>query len=281
MALDLTATGLKLTELYLLTLAGNLTLPLTSYSSALTYDSITFNPAPLRRSEAQYAANLQVDRMDVELGIVGLTIGGNLVSIPSAVRRGLFRNARVRVLLVDPVALSGHYTIFDGYVAEGVSYTEGILSLKVSSVLDRLQERFPKLIYSEQCQHRLYDTRCGLVRGDWQESGIVLTGSSKSVIKSTVFQASSHAAPYWFRGSLTFTSGANDGQSVTILNHRDGEVDLLLPCWETPAIGDTFTVLPGCDHLGTTCQDKFDNYDHFFGFEYIPRPEVLQSDLRS
>jgi hypothetical protein len=39
------------------------------------------------------------------------------------------------------------------------------------------------------------------------------------------------------------------------------------------AIGDTFQLLPGCDHTLATCQNIFNNLDHHGGFEFIPTPE--------
>jgi hypothetical protein len=45
--------------------------------------------------------------------------------------------------------------------------------------------------------------------------------------------------------------------------------------WLSPvAVGDTFQLLPGCDHTTATCNATFQNLDRFGGFPYIPPPEA-------
>ena len=75
--------------------------------------------------------------------------------------------------------------------------------------------------------------------------------------------------------TITGLTGANTGYSRTIANLGNGsQIGLFKAFLFTIAIGDTFTLLPGCDHTTGTCSASFQNLLRFGGFPYIPPPEV-------
>jgi uncharacterized phage protein (TIGR02218 family) len=82
------------------------------------------------------------------------------------------------------------------------------------------------------------------------------------------------ASGYFRYGILTFTGGVNDGVSADIESHQraDGAVTLIfwLPLPARPSVGDTFTIIAGCDKSFDTCKAKFDNVENFRGFPHMP-----------
>jgi hypothetical protein len=74
-------------------------------------------------------------------------------------------------------------------------------------------------------------------------------------------------------GTIIGLSGANSGLKRSIGAIVDGVVYLRVPLIWPPAIGDYFSVLPGCDHTITSCQNIFNNLIHFGGQPYVPQPE--------
>jgi hypothetical protein len=80
----------------------------------------------------------------------------------------------------------------------------------------------------------------------------------------------------WFRqGRLTWLSGANAGETATVMTDRltaDGSRALTL--WRQPgsavAVGDRFRIVAGCDKQAETCRAKFDNLLNFRGFPHLP-----------
>lgn len=79
----------------------------------------------------------------------------------------------------------------------------------------------------------------------------------------------------WYAlGTITFTSGVNNGVSRTIDSSNGGALKLRIPLFYAPATGDTFTLTAGCDHTMATCREKFDNLIHFTGCPFIPLPEL-------
>ena len=78
----------------------------------------------------------------------------------------------------------------------------------------------------------------------------------------------------YLEGTVTGASGANLGYTRTIANLGNGsQLGLLQPFLYPVAAGDSFTILPGCDHTTATCENSFNNLARFGGFPYIPPPE--------
>lgn len=64
---------------------------------------------------------------------------------------------------------------------------------------------------------------------------------------------------YYDEGLITFTSGLNNGLSMEIRAWNPNVLDLKLPMPFTIGVADTFTIIPGCNKLKTTCVKKFNN----------------------
>ncbi len=275
MAIDFTPTKLTLTEIYEITFADGAIAYFTSHDKDIIYDANTYQAIPITRGPVRYHTNLQVDKVDISFGLVGVKIGTKQLSIPEVIRRDFIRNAHVKIYIIDYITLTDTKLIFEGWVTGKISHNAGIITVGVGSLLDKLKEKFPKLIYSEFCNHQLYNSYCGLTKANYLVQDSAATNSDRQNIYSTVFAFSTQAEGYWDKGELKMTSGNNNGVSRSILKHYDGHIKLTLPFSEDIQIADTFDVWPGCDKSGQTCDEKFSNYNNFFGFEYIPKPEVL------
>lgn len=272
---DLTQPMLHLAELYKILLDDGTYLYYTSHDKNLIYKGNEYVAIPIKRSEIQYNNNLSIDKVDIEAGIVGVTVGARDLTIPQVIDRCWLERAHVWIYLVDYIYLDEDKLLFEGYVTGGIGYDQGRLILECNSVLDKLNCMFPKKIYSEDCQHTLYDTYCSLNKGDYDETGTISSVTDAFRVHSTIFLYSNHAAGYWLDGEVKFTSGDNTNVRRSIKSHGDGYVDVRVAFPDTIAVGNGITAYPGCDKKGETCEGKFDNYENFFGFEYIPKPEAL------
>jgi len=270
-----TTTGLTLAEIYVITCQDGSIARFTSHDTNITYGGNVYQAIPIRRGNVQYHSDLQVDKVEISLGLVGITIGTKVLTIPQVIRRGFLRNAHVTIYRVDYVALNSADILFDGYETEGVTFNAGVVTMVIGSLLDRLKEKFPKVVYTETCNHKLYSTYCGLSKSTYQQSGLIKAGTTTQIIYADVFLFSNKASGYWLKGEINVTSGNNSGLSKAIESHGDGYVSTMFAFPESFALSDTFLTYPGCDKTGTTCDVKFGNYDNFLGFEYIPKPEVL------
>ncbi len=88
----------------------------------------------------------------------------------------------------------------------------------------------------------------------------------------------SNTTGYFTQGTITFTSGMNQGLSrfvtqYTNPNGSGGIVTIIDALPVAPVAGDKFVIYPGCDRSQTSCRYKFFNINNFGGFPFLPAPE--------
>ncbi|HEX4499862.1 MAG TPA: DUF2163 domain-containing protein [Scandinavium sp.] len=76
---------------------------------------------------------------------------------------------------------------------------------------------------------------------------------------------------YFDFGLIKWTSGANNGLTMDVKSW-DGTnlLKLVLPMPHPIALGDTFTITPGCDKRVQTCVAKYNNVVNFRGEPFVP-----------
>lgn len=268
---------LTVTEVYKITFTDGSIAPFTPHDQPIVLGGYTYQPVPMKRSAIKYHADFQVDKVTIDVGIIGVTAGDRSWTIPQIIRRDFMRNARVQIYAVDFTNTADYRLIFDGLITGDINFNQGILSVQVGTILDRLKDKFPKVIYSELCQHTLYDSRCSINSNTFKHDSTASTGSTIKRIYSDEFLFSNHAEGYFLNGKITITDIDSDnyGVSRSIVKHGDGYIDVRL-IFVTPILaGETFSVWAGCDKTGVMCDTKFSNYVNFWGFETIPKPEIM------
>ena len=130
-------------------------------------------------------------------------------------------------------------------------------------------------VYAPDCAADLGDARCGVDLAVLGESGTVVTVSSATAFEAALAQASG-----WYDGGeLSWTGGANAGQTVAVRSWdaATGTLSLFLPALYAVQPGDAFTVRPGCDKTFATCRAKFANAVNFRGFPHVPGTDRVLS----
>jgi uncharacterized phage protein (TIGR02218 family) len=126
-------------------------------------------------------------------------------------------------------------------------------------------------VVKPSCDADLGDARCTVDIEALRESATV-----DDVTDARTFATGdlSQLADYFTFGVVTWTGGDNEGQSMEVKYQgasSDGNDFILqLKMFHPIQVGDTFTVVPGCDKIKQTCIDKFDNVLNFRGFSYVP-----------
>lgn len=274
---------LTIAEIYQITCTDGSIARFTSHDQDIVYGGNTYQAIPIKRGGITYHTDLQVDKVDITFGLVGIKVGTKEYTIPEIVRRDFLRDANVKVYSIDYVNPLPVKLRFDGFITGDITYNKSLLTLSVGSILDRLNEKFPKLIYSEYCNHKLYDAYCGLNKDTYKQSGTVLVNSTRRKIYANVFLFSNKPQGWWVRGEIKVTNEAAQNYNVSrsILVHGDGYIETMLSFPNNFTPGDTFDIWAGCDRTGVTCATKWltSNYANFLGFEYIPKPEILVNSL--
>lgn len=278
MSLDLTKTELRLTDIYEFVLSDGLGTKkyLTPYGGTYTklpkIGGNEYQTVVISRTKVGAHTDLQLDTIDVTLGILAFTVQGK--TIREAIQLGWFDNAEVIVSMVNPALVTETREIFRGTVGKGIKYNRKSAKFSVNS-LNFLKQTVPRIVYQSPCNHQLWDKYCQLNKTAYEVTGSAGAGSDQTNIYNAAFAYATHASPYYVLGEIRMTSGANAGISRTMRTHNDGNIEVYDPFDFAIAVGDTFKVYPGCDKSGQTCDEKFSNYLNFGGYEYIPRPEVM------
>ena len=265
-------------DLFTITLDPNSVSPsyayFTSWDIDLVYGGNTYLSGVLliERDSLSWETGITVSSMKVNISANSESIVFGQPFLAMAHNGGL-DGARVsldRTFMARPGDTSaGVIPLFEGTIQE-IEVTRNTASLTVSTDIILLNIQMPRNLYQPGCQHTLFDAGCGLNTSTFAVTGAVTTGSTASLINTGLSQATG----YFDQGVIDFTSGANTGVSQSILSYVAGTIYTIPPLRVVPAIGDTFTVYPGCDKQQSTCTTKFSNLANFKGFPFIPVPET-------
>ena len=127
--------------------------------------------------------------------------------------------------------------------------------------------------FTANCSWSFGDANCGKATGP-----LTVTGAATFVADLRTFTDNSRteAADYFGAGVVTFTSGANKGLAMEVYAFTAGVFTLHLGMPYPIAIGDTYSVVPGCRLRFTEdCRIKWANGPAFGGFPYVPGPDKV------
>lgn len=267
-------------DLYTITLANGTVLRWTSYEAPVRGNGLLWGLGPgIERSRCKWTVGVSVDTLTI-----GLTTDAarpcpvSGIPLLAYIRAGGFAGATVQLDRAfwgagdtQPV---GALIWFVGRVADIPEIDRYGCQLAIKSELNRLNVQVPRELFSAQCARTLYDSECSVSRSAFTTNGAATSASS---VGRTQFNTNlGQAAGYFDLGTLTFTSGQNAGISRTVKTHAaGGAITVLSPLPAAVGVGDSFSVVPGCDGLQATCTNKFNNLPHFKGQPYIPQAETV------
>lgn len=269
-----TAREFWLADLYTITLVDGTVLRYTSADVDVVTGGRTFSKSgPLiQRSRTRIAIGTAVDSLDLTLSAQSDTLLSGLPWL-QAISNGALDGATVdleRAFASAPGAdIAGTVLLFSGRVSDTTTDSLNARVI-VRSHMELLNTPLPRNLYQPPCGFSLYDTGCGVNRASYAVNSSVASGSTRQVINCALAQASG----YFNIGELVFTSGANLGVRRTVKNYTPGVVTLAYPLPKAVAVGNTFTIYPGCDKRLTTCDTKFANKARFRGTPFVPVPEA-------
>jgi len=239
----------------------------TDHDDDLAIDGVTYKAGTgFTSSEATSRFGLSVD---------GTEIAGALSDdalLESDLAAGRYDAAGVETWLVDWSDVS--LKVLTARSTLGEVKREGqAFSAELRGLADRLAQESGRL-FTARCSADLGDARC---RFDLAAAGLEGEGGVASIEATSALVATGldgFAEGIFTGGKLTWTSGANDGLSVEIKEHRVVSGHARLSLWqampEAIAPGDAFTISAGCDKRFVTCRDRFHNVINFRGFPHIP-----------
>lgn len=270
--------GYVFADLYTFTLAGGNVRRWTSASVPILCNGLLYNTGPtIKDGGTKQAVGLQVDTVEITVSADATTEMNGVPLIKFIQMRGLdgslvmiercFAASWPDMMTLGPVG--GSIIRHKGRLTD-VKTTAAQATITVSSWLELLDVDMPADVYQASCGNTLYDNRCGIDRALYAAVGAIDGASSLTVLDTNLAAASGTYA----LGSISFNSGPNTGLRRTVKVQAGGIISLVAPLIEAPAIGDGFTIWPGCNLMKTTCGDKFNNLENFRGQPFIPIPET-------
>ena len=249
-----------------LTRRDGVVLGFTDHDDDLSFDGMTFAAGTGLLAHA-------VDRStggSVDSGQVAGALSAAAIT-EADILAGRYRGALVTQWLVDWQDVAVRIVQFRARIGE-VRQGDGGFEAELLSLTDAYNRPGGRS-YLRTCECRLGDVKCGVDLGDAVYGA---SGSVSEVIdrRGVRWVDGAGLAEGWFSGGLlTWTSGANAGETVTVEADSGQGMRLLRLRLEAAfpvAAGDTFDLLAGCDKTAATCSAKFGNLVNFRGFPHIP-----------
>lgn len=163
-------------------------------------------------------------------------------------------------------------TYYRGYISS-VSFQGHIAKVRIAPLASILSRNIPKRIYRGLCTHVLYDSECKVSSTDPNFAfSVSITAISTDGLTLTVSGTGigGRAANYYDGGMLR--RGSIDRRMVLDFvdtGGNTGTCKLLLP-FPSLEVGESMTLLAGCDHAIATCRTKFANEVNYGGFPWVP-----------
>jgi uncharacterized phage protein (TIGR02218 family) len=257
-----------LAYLWKVTRRDGLVFGFTDCDRALTYGGVTYEPATgFIASAINTSAALNVDNLDVDGFFSSEAI------TEADILAGVWDNAEIRVYLCNWADLSqGVMMLRRGWLGQ-VKTGRGIFTTELRGLMQKLQQSTGEL-YSPTCRASLGDARCKMNLTAFTFTGLVATVVSRRKFTSLDL---AQADNYFEYGVVTWTAGANAGLSMEVKASlsADQSVELQLPMPYDIAVGDTFSIVAGCDRNLETCKTKFANILNYRGEPFLPGTDKI------
>ena len=259
----------------------------TTHDKALVYDGESYSPA---NSYSPGDVELSTDGSSNQMEVWGITSDD---ITESDLLLGLYEHAFVEIFLVDYTDLAIPRTVLQvGWIGQ-VRTQQDSFQADLRGLVTRLQQAIGETV-SPDCRWDLGDSRCqvdvvALTVTDTVDSvpglnaeSLSRPASSGSALEDAVVQtlinpndeficfSRPEASGHFDFGTLTWTSGDNQGLSMEVVRFDGGYFKLMEGMPYQIQVGDGFEIFPGCDKRPTTCKSKFNNFVNNGGFPHVP-----------
>jgi len=232
----------------------------TSHDVDIVLDGVTykaktgFAPTAVSTSDDMSVDNLDADGMISDESIT-----------TEDLRSGLYNNADIEVFLCNYEDLTEDIFILRrGSIGE-VNYGDNKFTAEIRGLMEAYSQKSGK-ITSKSCRTYLGSSLCKIAMSAFTETGTVT-----AVDTDGFYISNSHEADYFTYGVITWLTGLNKDTEIEVKKYSsNGYVELFLPMSHNVGIGDTFSIVAGCDGNATTCRSRFNNLTNFRGEPYTP-----------
>jgi len=231
-------------------------------------DAVKYQKQGLALSDIASASDMSVSNLELS------TLDDGSIFSRADIFGGVWKNARFLIFRYNRLDPAGGINPLMAGTFGDATILRNVIVIELRSLMQYLQQPVGN-ISTKTCRARLGDSLCTV-----DLAPFTFTGTLTQVTNNQVFRDSSRAeaAAYFAEGILTFTSGDCEGLSQKVkLFATDGTFTLSLPMFSTVAVGDTYSVLTGCQKRLEDCRDKFNNVLNFQREPHRPGVDQLTS----
>lgn len=246
---------------WLLTRLDNTVFGFTNHDQDIIFDAVTYIAhAGMTTSTNKSNSDISVDNMEADSYLESDAI------TEADIAAGLYDYASLQVFIVNYNDLTmGNLIIRTGTLGE-ITINKQQYTTEFRGMNQNLAQVSGRIV-TPLCDANLGDSRCTLSLTSYTFTGTVTTLQDNGTFFAS---ALTQAINYFNNGKLTWTSGSNNGQSIEVKEFISTQVFLSLPMAYSIALGDTFSIVAGCDKTQPTCQNVFSNLLNFRGFPAVP-----------
>lgn len=182
---------------------------------------------------------------------------------------GVYAEAKIQVYIVSwKNSRVAALPIKVGWIGDIIK-KNGTYQSDIRGIAQLLAQQFLSTT-SLECRHVFGDTKCGVLVSE-QSSAFTVN----SVQNSSEFTVTPSAeAGSYSLGEARFTGGINSGRHMEILAHSGSSIELFLPSIEPISVGDTVTLVTGCNKTYARCKE-FSNSSRFGGEPFLQTSDNL------
>lgn len=241
------------------------TIRLTRYPTDLTMSNAQVYMTGSGFDFTSYAATASMSPSAIDLegfaGFAGITRAG--------IASGVFDGARCYLFACDFLNPVEDYEPMVASILGKTTLHDDRYVIEEMALIDALNQSVGKT----------YTAACGKVFGGTEYAGcgkalgpLTVTGTLTDVDNGYTFTDAgrTEAADYFGGGVITFTSGANTGFAKEVKSFSGGMIVVYEPFYYVPAVGDSYSLIPGCRKRLEDCRDKWNNVANFGGFSFVP-----------
>ena len=226
----------------------------TSADQPIVFRDFRYDPETLTREAAKYDQEISSGSLVLSVPRVNPVAALFIPGTPAQpVTLTLYRFHRTA---------PGDVVAFPPSAVVSCEFEEAIAKLTCATVSQLLQREIPTIVLQRQCNWALYGPGCRVSPANFTDAATVSAVAGVSVILEL---PTPRPSGWYDRGFLQTESGRR-----AFIQAQAGDQFTLrfpLPGLE---VGDPVTVTAGCDHLNTTCDQKFDNVLRFMGWPEMP-----------
>lgn len=250
----------------------------TDHDQDLAFDGQIYEASTGMDAQAlDMSTGLSVDNSEAvgALSSVGLT--------EEDILAGRYDGAEVALYWVNWKNVAERMQMFRGSLGE-MRQRGALFEIELRGLAETLNRPIGRA-FVKTCDLALGAPKCGV---DVSDPAFAVSLTLSQPMEGTLLrlgEIGAYAERWFAHGEIRWTGGANAGTRGIIKEDLGYGETRRIELWQEPAqrvgMGDTFTLIAGCDKRARTCQEKFSNIINFRGFPDMPGDDWVTAYPRS